>query len=315
MKKITFVLGLILITTTTKVQSQWTNNGNNYTTGQLGIGSSNIWAPITINSVSSSNGNIGVSLAFEGMNHTEIGYRFNANGSNFYQVLYNGSSINWKHFEGGSYIPKLSLTNSGHLGIGTVNPSAELEVKSTTNNDAEIHINSLTEGKPSIIRFQDAGTSRWGLLSHFPSPGDLSVYNYHNNTNTMVFDASGNVAIGLNNPSSYFKLAVNGAIRSKEVRVEADWPDFVFYDDYELRTLQEVEQHIKENGHLPGIPSEAEVAENGINLGEMNAKLLQKIEELTLYLIEQNKQNQSQQAEIETLKEMNAELLKKIEDK
>ncbi len=113
---------------------------------------------------------------------------------------------------------------------------------------------------------------------------------------------AGNVGIGTANIGSY-KLAVNGSIRSKEVKVEANWPDFVFEEDYELRTLEEVEQHINKNGHLPEIPSEAEVNENGINLGEMNAKLLQKIEELTLYLIEEHKNNQKLQEEVEQLKE------------
>ncbi len=69
--------------------------------------------------------------------------------------------------------------------------------------------------------------------------------------------------------------------------------DFVFENDYELRTLEEVEQHINEKGRLPEIPSETEVTENGINLGEMNAKLLQKIEELTLYY------NRAKQAEFD----------------
>ena len=119
----------------------------------------------------------------------------------------------------------------------------------------------------------------------------------------IVQSTTGNVGIGTTHTFGY-KLAVNGVIGSTEVKVEntSAWPDFVFSDNYELQTLEEVEEHINEKGHLPEIPSEAEVSENGINLGEMNAKLLLKIEELTLYLIEQNKYNQTQQAEIEALK-------------
>ncbi|WP_369014656.1 hypothetical protein [Flavobacterium anhuiense] len=74
-----------------------------------------------------------------------------------------------------------------------------------------------------------------------------------------------------------------------------NWSDFVFKEEYKLPTIAEVERHIKEKGHLENIPSEEEVLKNGINLGEMNAKLLQKIEELTLYAIKQNQ-------EIENLK-------------
>ncbi|MCV9387482.1 hypothetical protein [Reichenbachiella ulvae] len=78
------------------------------------------------------------------------------------------------------------------------------------------------------------------------------------------------------------------------------WSDFVFFDNYNLRSLDETEQFIQENQHLPDIPSEAEVTANGINLGEMDAKLLQKIEELTLHMIEMNKQNIEQQKLIES---------------
>ena len=107
---------------------------------------------------------------------------------------------------------------------------------------------------------------------------------------TFKFDLINNsLAIGTTTSGSH-KLAVEGSIGAREVKVEASgWSDFVFEPGYSLPTLEEVEQHIAEKGHLPEIPSEAEVTENGINLGEMNAKLLQKIEELTLYLIEQNK--------------------------
>ena len=96
----------------------------------------------------------------------------------------------------------------------------------------------------------------------------------------------GDVGIGTNEPDA--KLSVNGKIHTKEVKVDLeDWSDFVFEEDYALPTLKEVAQHISEKGHLKDIPSGEEVLEHGILLGEMNAKLLQKIEELTLYTLEQ----------------------------
>ncbi|SFW76980.1 hypothetical protein SAMN02927921_04181 [Sinomicrobium oceani] len=118
----------------------------------------------------------------------------------------------------------------------------------------------------------------------------------------------GNVGIGTMSPDS--PLAVNGVIHSKEVRVDLEgWSDFVFEEDYDLPTLEEVEAHIKEKGHLKDIPGAREVKENGVLLGEMDAKLLQKIEELTLYTIQQQKlietlllQNKKQQEEIDNLK-------------
>nr|WP_315176509.1 hypothetical protein [uncultured Flavobacterium sp.] len=100
--------------------------------------------------------------------------------------------------------------------------------------------------------------------------------------------ANGNVGIGTSNPTS--KLTVAGNINSREVKVSVDaGADFVFEKDYALPSLQEVEKFVTENKHLPEIASAKDMQKEGINLSEMNIKLLQKIEELTLYLIEQQK--------------------------
>lgn len=130
---------------------------------------------------------------------------------------------------------------------------------------------------------------------------DIVFGTYTNNwINRMIISNSGNVGIGTLNPDS--KLAVNGTIHSREVKVDmTGWSDFVFKKEYNLPTLEQVEKHISEKGHLENIPSEEEVLKNGINLGEMNAKLLQKIEELTLYMIEQNKRIDKQDEEIKEL--------------
>lgn len=99
-------------------------------------------------------------------------------------------------------------------------------------------------------------------------------------------------------------LYVNGTVNAKEVKVEASIavPDYVFEKSYDLQSLSEVENYIAKNKHLPEIPSAKEITKDGINLGEMQMKLLQKIEELTLHLIEQDKKNASQQKEIEELR-------------
>jgi hypothetical protein len=104
----------------------------------------------------------------------------------------------------------------------------------------------------------------------------------------VLVDKDGNVGIGTTTTSSY-KLSVNGSIRAKEVKVETGWSDFVFKDGYNLRPLEDVEKFINKNKHLPDIPNEKEIARDGVALGEMQAKLLQKVEELTLYVIELRK--------------------------
>ena len=104
---------------------------------------------------------------------------------------------------------------------------------------------------------------------------------------------------------------------SMTVKLYANWPDFVFAKTYSLRPLSEVESYIKAHSHLPEVPSAAQVAKDGINLGEMDATLLKKIEELTLYLIEQNKKLEAQNKQLQELKQENLQLKqenKKIEN-
>ncbi len=118
----------------------------------------------------------------------------------------------------------------------------------------------------------------------------------------MITDYYGNISLGTNNSYGY-RFSVNGNIRAKEIKVETtNWPDYVFTSSHKNQTLQELEAFIKTNNHLPEIPSAKEAETNGINLGEMNAKLLKKIEELTLYMIGLKKENDMQQAEIDKLK-------------
>ena len=106
----------------------------------------------------------------------------------------------------------------------------------------------------------------------------------------VIQSNSENVGIGTTTPTE--KLSVNGTIRSKEVKVEANnWPDYVFATDYALPTLSETETYIQENHRLPNMPSAEEVVEKGIALGEMNRLVVEKLEELTLHIIKLEKEN------------------------
>jgi len=171
---------------------------------------------------------------------------------------------------------RMHISENGHVGIGTTNPSQKFVV---SNNGAE-----------GFEIYLDQPTSIVGLQSYNRSSNAYAK---------MQFDASqfafmyGNVGIGTLNPDE--KLTVKGKIHTQEVRVDMSVPlavpDYVFAKDYNLKTLNEVEQYIKQNNHLPEIPSAKEIEKNGLMLAEMNMSLLKKIEELTLYMIELKKEN------------------------
>jgi hypothetical protein len=107
-------------------------------------------------------------------------------------------------------------------------------------------------------------------------------------TGTSPLVTNSNVGIGYSNPQN--KLDVNGTVRAKEFKATLDnWSDYVFEKNYKLMPLKEVENYISANNRLPGVPSAGQVKTNGVDLGAMNALLLKKVEELTLYVIELNK--------------------------
>ncbi|WP_316810304.1 hypothetical protein [Pedobacter heparinus] len=206
----------------------------------------------------------------------------------------------------GSYA--LKILSNGNIGVGTSNPGHKLDVQGGTANVNLDNISALggqltiSNGYGNLdgavrLNLNNGGAVSWikGIVTGpNTNTGSAMVFGVPSETTDgierMRITSSGDVGIGTIDPKGY-KLAVNGKIRTQEIKVEtANWPDYVFNNDYQLPSLQQTEQHIKEKRHLPGIPSAAEVKANGIDLGEMNAKLLQKIEELTLHLIEKEKE-------------------------
>lgn len=204
--------------------------------------------------------------------------------------------------------------NQGKVGIATTTPQANADI--TTTSSTMLLPNDSGSTNTAILRVGYYSHS-WagvqldmGIYNHSVSQGSgypawiqaRNPVDYSINRNLLLNPNGGNIGIGTTNPQS--KLAVNGTITSKEVVVTIDgWSDFVFNKNYKLKNLEEVESFIKENNHLPDIPSESEVLENGIHLGEMDAKVLQKIEELTLYMIEMDKRINSLETENSELKE------------
>lgn len=182
-------------------------------------------------------------------------------------------------------------------------------------NAADLHVGlgikyGGTAGSVSRLALQPYGHTGgpWLFISR-DDPGSAYLdLNYGASNMLFTIHHLGNVGIGTLSPKE--KLSVNGNIRAHEIKVEtANWPDFVFSKSYCLPSLSQTEQYIAEKGHLPGIPSAKQVNENGVELGEMNAKLLQKIEELTLHMIalakkteQQEVLNRQYQQEIKALK-------------
>ena len=130
----------------------------------------------------------------------------------------------------------------------------------------------------------------------------------------VTFQSNGNVGIGTKSPDS--KLTVSGNVHAQEVKVTVNAgvvPDYVFANDYKLKSLEEVETYIKQNSHLPEIPSAKEIEKNGLMLAEMNLSLLKKMEEMTLYMIEQSKEIKNLKKENEVLRSF-SDRLSKVEN-
>jgi hypothetical protein len=159
---------------------------------------------------------------------------------------------------------------------------------------------SATKGD-IVIRKHTAKKVYFSLNNTTNDGNHAFIFGDSSNRQTLSILNNGRVGIGTLTPDT--ELSVNGTIHAKKVKVDlTGWSDFVFEKEYNLPTLKEVENYINKNGHLKDIPSEKEVVKNGIDVAEMNSKLLQKVEELMLYTIEQQKQIEKMKSEIEELK-------------
>jgi hypothetical protein len=213
---------------------------------------------------------------------------------------------------GGGWSDKFILTNVGYVGIGTTAPTSPLQVNGSVSELNILIQNTIANGARTYL-------TSWAGKSSIQTDKDFTIRTNPGGVwaDKFVLTNAGNLGIGTTisgitaNPNGY-KLAVNGKIGAKEVQVEntsSTWADYVFESDYKLMPLRLVEDFVNTNKHLPEIPSAEEVKINGHKLGEMDVLLLKKIEELTLYIIAQEKKIESQDKKIETLEKhlLNAE--------
>jgi hypothetical protein len=215
-------------------------------------------------------------------------------------------------------------TTATSIGLGTTDPQSKLHVKNGDIMVTDPSFNNIN-ARLTVVNLPSLRFTRWtGNASQqdntvigqfFNTPLQeyslgigmgRSITGDQNFTNRlMTVTVSGNVGIGTETPQS--KLAVNGNVYCKEVKVTVEgWPDYVFQPGYSLRPLSEVARYIDQHHHLPEVPSAEEVAKNGVHLGDNQATLLKKIEELTLYVIDLKKMN-------DQIKEENTELKKRVE--
>lgn len=224
-------------------------------------------------------------------------------------IAFSGSGV-WDTTGGTS---EMNYSGS-NVGVGTSDPTTLFEVQEN-GPEPTILINNTGGIGGAAFRMKDlASSADWKFKAK--NNGGFKIRDEANTQDVIVVEpvvngspigisiaSNGNVGIGgATTPSS--ALAVNGTITAKEINVTAtssSWPDYVFSDSYKLTSLNEVENFIKENRHLPGVPSESDISKNGISIGEMASLQMEKIEELTLYVIELQKQNEELYNKLEVL--------------
>jgi hypothetical protein len=194
----------------------------------------------------------------------------------------------WKNGPGKLYVQSNCYSNP-KVGIGTANPDAKLTIKLSDLITKPIRVLAANSSQPDIMSVNAQGqlfatTFRMKQLSASEKPIIIT-----NHLNTKIL-----------------QLETDGLLRAREVKVDLEaWPDYVFTKNYRLLSLPEVEIFINQNGHLPNVPSAKTIETEGLSLGEANKILMEKVEEMTLYMIEIQKQMEAMKAELQLINQKN----------
>jgi hypothetical protein len=319
MKRNFFICGLILCTFFS-LNAQWTGTNPIWTNSNVGIGTTSPTERLAVRGNISKETSVGIDNTFD--NFIKYGHYSDlesgsATANRWHGIdatitagaaadnkmkfrLYHGS------YDNSAPIDVMTLTGAGNVGIGTTDPGdAVLKVYKSSL--------PILELQSSVSRLQiGMATCDWCFAPGAKS-GDAVLRTLGEGTNNIILniandnnDGNSYIAFGDNANDLWMKInnnktvRIDGIVYATELNVTTDvWSDNVFKSDYKLPSLEEVESFIKENQHLPDVPSENDVKSDGINVAQMDAVLLKKIEELTLYLIELKKENKDLKQQIE----------------
>ena len=294
-----------------------------YIMGRLGVGTTSPQATLHVNGGIYGGESFGATLLQSTIGHVTIGtasderknMQFTTDRSQFRfnkpllsQVGAFGSTTNSLQLTTNDSV--CMTIQNGNVGIGVTNPQEALHingalrgsgsygsllVKTTT---GHLEFGPMDSG---YIRFKTNMSGYHFDKRLFLNAGELIsstnlTFSTNTSTSCMTMLTNGNIGIGTSSPN--YKLDVNGTIRANEIIVNTTGADFVFAKDYKLRPLSEVKAFIQENKHLPEIKSAQEMQENGVGINELQTQLLQKIEELTLYILQQEERIKALEAEL-----------------
>lgn len=289
------------------------------TGGQNTTGGYNVYLGANAGNGSNVNGSNNVSIGFEsgrgnqnGANNTFLGFRADAGAAN----LSNATAIgnNARVTTSNAVI----LGSGANVGIGNTAPTARLHLTSGQTNQSGLRLENLTSAAVATInasKFLTVDGSGNVILANYANGARVAASTetealWQQNGNYLQPTQRGAIVLGndLTKAPTGYRLYVQDGILTEKVKVAvkntADWSDKVFETGYQLRSLPEVDQYIRQHHHLPGVPSAKEMVKSGNDLQQTDAKLLEKIEELTLYSIQQQK-------EIDQLKQLVKQLLEK----